>query len=432
MSTKNFLTAREILRAIFFTAMFFFATTTNSFAATTAERDAAEMRMICAICSLGAYDADESYLMRSMLNARGWTIEKISNQTRRADAKGYLVSKGDVKILAIAGTETIKDVEVDFRVGRVHLNDNSAPLDSDEKNSGDKVFVHRGFRDYADVVLGGGLGERLKTSLEQNPNEKLYLTGHSLGGSVAIVVGLRLADAGFGKDRVKLITFGATAVGSHALAKNYSDKIDLTRVEMKGDVIKKSLRVLGYIQFGETLTDKHSEHKMTVYLDCAMRDYYAAGGNLQHDSPDKINAPIYVAPVLLMKGSFHKSDEEIILLAINDSLTNHFSNLTFADKRSVKLKEKKLLDADFGEYVAAARENNCKFVLIRVMRAKKIRESRLNYMRVTLEEIILDANGLPISMQTSGETTENLTIFEASLAAQENLNDDLKNFVAAR
>lgn len=402
------------------------------------ELDEAELRLACAICSLGAYSDDESYLMRSALTSRGWVIEKLSRKSNVADAKAYLVSKGDVKILAIAGTESLKDVEVDFRVGRVALNKNAAPLAADEKNSGDKVFVHRGFRDYADVVLSDGLAERLKSSLEKNPHETLYLTGHSLGGSVATVAAVRLADMGVSKNRVKVISFGALAVGSHALANNYADKIDLTRVIMKGDVLKKSLRALGYVQFGKTLeyrqsvTSDHFEHKMAVYLDCAIRDYYAAGGTFKHDSTDKITARIYVAPILLVDGSFHKSDEELILNALNDGLTNHFSNLTFADVPSFEVDDKRILDADFDEYIAAAKSLGCEYVLIRVLKAKKIRDAPLGERQVTLEEIILDKNGLPLSMQTSGSSTKDLTILEATLAAQETLNEQLKIFFTAR
>lgn len=398
------------------------------------ELDEAELRLACAICSMGAYSDDESYLMRSALTSRGWVIEKLSRKNNLADAKAYLVSKGDVKILAIAGTESLKDVEVDFRVGRVALNKNSAPLAADDKNSGDKIFVHRGFRDYADVVLSDGLAERLKSSLEKNPHETLYLTGHSLGGSVATIAAVRLADMGVAKSRVKVISFGALAVGSHALANNYADKIDLTRVIMKGDVLKKSLRALGYVHFGKTLeyrqsvTSDHFEHKMAVYLDCAIRDYYAAGGTFKHDSTNKIAAPIYVAPILLVDGSFHKSDEEIILNALNDGLANHFSNLTFADVPSLKVDDKRILDADFDEYITAAKSLGCEYVLIRVLQAKKIRDAPLGERLVTLEEIVLDKSGLPLSMQTSGSSTKELTILEATLAAQETLNEQLKIF----
>lgn len=420
------------MRKFLFTVMIFLLALTNC-AAASDELDAAELRLVCAICSMGAYSDDDSYLMRSMLTARGWQIEKISQKNNRANAKAYLVSKGNVKILTVAGTESLKDVEVDFRVGRVHLNDNDT-LDAKEKNFADKVFVHRGFRDYADVVLSDGLAERLKTSLEKNPNEILYLTGHSLGGAVVTIAAIRLTDSGVNKNQLKTITFGAPAVGSHALAKNYSDKLNLTRVVMSGDFIKKSLRALGYVQFGETLeykqsiTSNHMAHKMAVYLDCAIRDYVNAGGTFQHEEQDKINAPIYVAPVLTVKKDFHATDAELILNALDDTLKNNFSNLTFAPVQSVALKEKNILDDDFEEFVAAAKEHGCKYVLIRILRAKKIRDAPLGDRFVTLEEIILDTNGVPLSMQTSGASTENLTIFEAALAVQENLKDSLKNF----
>lgn len=401
--------------------------------AASAELDAAEIRLVCAICSLGAYNDDESYLLRSMLVSRGWTIEKISRKTNRADAKAYLVSRGDVKILAVAGTESLKDVEVDFRVGRVHLNDNTA-LDADEKNSGDKLFVHRGFRDYADEVLSGGLAERLKTSLEKNPREKIYLTGHSLGGSVATIAAIRLTDSGVNKNRLKVITFGAPAVGSHALARAYEDKIDLTRVEMSGDVLKKSLRVLGYVHFGKVLkyrqsrTSDHEAHKMAVYLDCTLRDYFNAGGTLKHDAQEKIAAQIYVAPIMIVKGSFHKSDEKIILGALNDGLTNHFSNLTFADSGKIELKANDALDEDFDEFISDAKVRGCKYVLIRVLNAKKVRDAPAGERLITIEEIIFDTNGSILNMKTSGTSTENLTILEAVLAAQENLLESTKIF----
>ena len=397
------------------------------------ELDATDIRLACAVCSMGAYSDDAGYLMRSALTTRGWQIEKISRKNNLADAKAYLASKGNVMILAIAGTENLKDVEVDFRVGRVQLNGNTA-LDEDEKHSGDKIFVHRGFRDYADVVLGDGLAERLKASLDKNPRATLYLTGHSLGGSVATIAAIRLTDKGIPKSRLKVISFGAMAVGSRALAAAYADKLDVTRVVMKGDVVKKSLRALGYVQFGTALeyrpsaTSEHLEHKMAVYLDSAIRDYLKAGGTFRHDAPDKIDVPIYAAPILLVEDSLHKSDREIILNALNDSLANNFSNVIMAGERSVEIDADDVLDEDFDEYVDAARNLRCKYVLIRVLNAKKIRDAQTGDRLVTLEEIILNDAGVPLSMQTAGASTAELTVFEATLAAQATLNERLRNF----
>jgi hypothetical protein len=398
------------------------------------ELEETEIRMICAICSMGAYSDKDSDLMRSMVTERGWKIETLSQKNNRADAKAYLVSKGDTKILTIAGTESLKDVEVDFRFGRVRLNEDDS-TDTKEKITDDEIFLHRGFRDYTEVVLGDGLIERLINSLEENPYETLYLTGHSLGGAVATIAGIRLTDAGISKNQLKIITFGAPAVGSKALADAYEDRIDLTRILMKGDVIKKSLQKLGYVQFGKLLeyertnaASKHFKHLMSVYLDCAIRDYLNAGGNFRHEMQDKIYIPIYVAPLLVVKGSLPNTDEEFIFNTLEDILMNHFGNLIFAADKSLEISEENVSENDFSEFVAAAEANGCEYTLIRVLRSKKIRDTLTGGRRVTLEEIILDKNGLPLSMQTSGSTTESLTIFEATLAAQETLNERLKNF----
>lgn len=405
-----------------------------SYATASSELEETELRMVCAICSMGAYSDDDSHLMRSMVTERGWQIETLSQKNNRANAKAYLVTKDDTKILTIAGTESLKDVEVDFRVGRVRLYDDGSST-ANKKITSDEVFIHRGFRDYTDVVLGDGLAERLRASLEANPNETLYITGHSLGGAVATIVAIRLVDAGIPKDRLKVITFAAPAVGSQALANAYEDRIDLTRIMMKGDVIKKSLRKLGYVQFGKVIeyersnaASKHFGHLMAVYLDCAIRDYLNAGGNFRHDAQDKIDAPIYVAPLLVVKDSLPSSDEEIIYNTLNDGLTNHFSNLIFASDKIVAVKEKTIADGDFSEFADAAKGLGCKYVLVRVISAKKIRNVFSGGRRVTLEETILDENGLMLSMHTAGSSTKKLTIFEAVLDAQDKLNDDLKNF----
>ena len=154
---------------------------------------------------------------------------------------------------------------------------------------------------------------------------------------------------------------------------------------------------------------------MAVYLDCALRDYFNAGGSLRHETQNKDNTSIYVAPLFLVKNSFHKADKEFILNALNDSLTNHYGNLIFAGEQLIEIKEKSTADADFEEYVDAAKNLGCKYVLIRILNAKKIRDAQFGEKLVTLEEIILDENGVPVSMKTSGASTENLTVLEAAL-----------------
>ena len=415
-------------------ALMFLMTLTTCAAAASSELKETEMRMICAICAMGAYSGKDSNLMRSMITERGWQIETLSQKNNRANARAYLFTKGNIKILTVAGTESLKDVEVDFRVGRVRLNEDNV-ADPKAKITKDEIFLHRGFRDYADVVLGDGLIERLVTSLKSNPNEKLYLTGHSLGGAVATIAAIRLTDAGIPKYRIKVITFAAPAVGSQALENSYEDKIDLTRILMKGDAIKKSLRKFGYVQFGKLLEYEHSEaskkhfdHQMSVYLDCAIHDYLKAGGNFRYEAKNKISTPIYVAPILFVKDTFPASETDFIFDTLNDGLTNHFSKLTFAADKSLEITDKSILEGDFSEFVDDAKKHGCKYVLVRVFSAKKIRTVFSAGRRVTLEEIILDDEGLTVSMNTSGATTSTLTIFEAALFAQDALDENIKDF----
>ena len=106
----------------------------------------------------------------------------------------------------------------------------------------------------------------------------------------------------------------------------------------------------------------------------------------------------------------------------------NFGNLIFSGVRNVEIDADDVLDEDFDEYVSAAKNLGCKYVLIRILDAKKIRDAQSGSKLVTLEEIILDDKGVPLSMQTSGASTANLTIFEAALAAQETLNERLRNF----
>ena len=127
------------------------------------------------------------------------------------------------------------------------------------------------------------------------------------------------------------------------------------------------------------------------------------------------------------KDHFRKADAKLIVNAINDSLTNHFAQLTFAKPVSVNIDEKQVFESDFGEYIKAGRDAGCKYTLIRILRAKKIRDARSGERLVTLEEIIFDANGFPLSMQTSGTSTENVTLLEAALSAQETLAVESKN-----
>ena len=386
----------------------------------------AQMRLICALCSLSSYSGNESVLTREMLFSRGWRINAVEARNKRANAKAYLISREfednhKVKILVIAGTEDLKDVEVDFRIGKVSLHEG-------EEN----IFVHRGFRDYADTALSGGVKEVLVDELKNNPAETLYITGHSLGGAVALISAIRLIDAGVDKNQIKVITFGAPAIGNRALADAYENKIDLTRIGISGDIIKKSLQVLGYVHFGNYLNykvekaDNHYPHDMELYLECALKNYYDNGGFeslLDVDTKNKIDTPVYVAPLKILQKSFSPSDQKYILAFLNDGLKSRLTNLTFAEPRFTEIKKSDQISYHVTEFIKPAKEAGCKYILVQFLGAQTVKESQQRETRVTLDEMIFDLNGSLLSMQTSRPTTENLTIIEAAAFAQEHLRN---------
>ena len=387
-----------------------------------------EIQLICALSSLAAYSDDKSFLVRSNLSSRGWKINALNVDKNGVKTKAYTIDKTFhdgrvVKILVIAGTEDLRDVEIDFRMGGVNLH-------ADKSNG---IFVHKGFRDYADATLADGIAEYLIEELKNNPNETLYLTGHSLGGSVAIVTALRLQDMGVDKNRMKVVTFGALAVGNKALADNYSDKINLTRMEVKGDVVKKIFAPFGYVQFGDVVTWKpaksadHYEHKMTMYLDCALRNYFDAEGFSFDDGigEDKIDVPVYVAPIRFVKKNFAPKDEKYIYGILRTGLTARLSALTFDETHYIEVKSEDEISEGLTPIINAAKNFNCKYILVQLVNADRVRDARDNERQVMLYEFLYDLNGMPVMMQTSGMSTKDLTLIEAASFAQENLHKKL-------
>ncbi len=389
-----------------------------------AELNLATENLICAFTSLSAYSGEESLMARNMLLARDWSIDAITTENSRAFVKAYLISKDNIKILVISGTEDLKDVEVDFRVGRV-------PLHEDENfdaNDANKIFVHRGFRDYTDSALDGGVKDYLLNELKNNPAEKLYITGHSLGGAVALMTAIRLCDSGAPMDRIKVITFGAPSIGNRALAEQYQDKINLTRVTITGDPIKRSLQVLGYVHFGEVVnypelpTPNHNAHKMILYLDAAIRNFYSL--NPPNLPPEVENKAVYVAPVTILKNSFNAEDEKFILQILSDGLKSRLINLTFDNQAKIEIKKADQFSYSVSGFLEQAKKFDCKFILVQYLYAKPVREAQHGEKRVTLEELLFSADGELLSMQTSMPTTENLTLIEAAAFAQENLRSN--------
>ncbi len=158
-------------------------------------------------------------------------------------------------------------------------------LQEEKKESGKTTLpsVHKGFNSYADAALRALLEP--SGFLEQYRAEtgaRLLLTGHSLGGAVAALVGQRLIDFGFDPARLQVITFGAPAIGNKVFAQEYGSRMNLIRVTNTQDPIPLTMQAVlrNYKQFGEEVrfripkTFNNVNHVLNLYLDFGLRYYY--------------------------------------------------------------------------------------------------------------------------------------------------------------
>ena len=387
-------------------------------------------RLICALSSAAAYQGEVGELAKSFFEARGWKLDKFENPSEKINVKIHFMSKTDsdgkiTKIFFITGTEDLKDVGIDIKVKPVPL-----------EESDDKILVHRGFKDYADAALSDGILKFLVEYINSHQDEKFYITGHSLGGAVSIMLAVRLVDAGANMNNVKVLTFGAPAVGNKNFAEKYKEKINLTRAVMDSDIVDVSLDVFGYTHFGEVVAYKQVEsstqyaHAISLYLDCAIRKFYDA--ELKIHSQEKIKIPVYIAPIKIVNKSFKPFDEKYIKEVLIDGYASRFTKITFAEPNFETIKKSADFSYSVKDHIDAAKSSGSKFIIVPLIHTKPVRDAKQNTVRVLLEEIIFDANGHLKTMNTSGMTSTDVTILDAAFWGQEFLRESRENTVTSK
>lgn len=222
-------------------------------------------------------------------------------------AKGCMADGRPVYVISFRGSADKKDWAADFKTGQVVYGGKTLeeservagilPGGTKEKAAAERAAkeagtttlpkVHKGFNSYADLSLRMLLDPVSYGFLQQYRGEKdarLLLTGHSLGGAVATIMGQRLIDFGFNPDRLQVITFGAPAVGNEAFKKMYGKRLDLIRVTNTEDPVPLVLQgvLRNYRQFGEEVrfripkTFNNMNHFLHLYLDSGLQYYYDA------------------------------------------------------------------------------------------------------------------------------------------------------------
>ena len=174
----------------------------------------------------------------------GWEMEPYRQSDDKADVKFVLAwdkaSKRDRDgyLLAVAGTESARDAKVDLRTAKVPFD--GSTLEEFAVNAARKDLppeaprVHEGFNQVAQLLLTvesaqsnddqKGTARKLWEILKEDTHDKVFLTGHSLGGAVATLVAARLLELGVSPEQIEVVSFGAPAVGNEAFVQKYDGK----------------------------------------------------------------------------------------------------------------------------------------------------------------------------------------------------------------
>ena len=276
-----------------------------------AEYNKAYWTLFSLIASSAAY-APSNGIEAAYLRGHGWDfsphrITDGKTTVHFLTAKGIMAGGKPLYVIAFRGSADKKDWTADFVTGQVvyggktleesekiasvragEAGDRDAvQTEAAEAGTGVLPKVHKGFNTYADLTLRMLLTSSSYEFLEQFRREKdadLLLTGHSLGGAVATIVGQRLIDFGFDPERLQVITVGAPAVANKTFKEMYGSRMNLIRVTNSEDPVPLTFQAVlrNYRQFGEELrfriprTFNNMNHFLNLYLDAGLRNYYQA------------------------------------------------------------------------------------------------------------------------------------------------------------
>ena len=179
------------------------------------------------------------------------------------DTQGVIATKGDAVVLAFRGTEPrqLKDWAVDAQAVRLGA-------------AGLTGTVHIGFVRALDAVWAG-----VESTVRKHAaaGKKLWITGHSLGGALAVLAACRLSDL-----RPGVYTFGQPRVGDEAFADTYQSRIGERYFRFINDrdiVARVPPHTAGYRHFGREMQVTPSLHEADSGVETTLDAFRLAAGS---------------------------------------------------------------------------------------------------------------------------------------------------------
>ena len=410
----------------------------------------AENEYLQAVISLATYSDRIGQFARYALNEQGWDIVEFQEKYENAHARIILAKKHDLingkelYILAVPGTENFKDAVIDLTFDKVYFAGNTPEEfieNANKKNvSNDLPKVHKGFNKYTQAMFTEKMlnikeeyQEHIIKLLKNNPNRKVYITGHSLGGAVATIGAARLISMGIDPNQIEILTFGAPAVGNQAFADEYGKKLNLKRVVLQGDGIVNSLKVMvgGYVQFGEeekwklaSSVAKHP-HKILAYVDAAIRNYYdkrQSAVDNQQITISQLKDNSEKAKVSIAKLQFNMPDElnddfYYMQQVMDDVYRKNLAHYEFIPQKT----------ATVSESLAIAKAQNAQYLFVPNVEIELDKKSKNKSYQVQLNLYVYNVStGSMEKAYVYCNDTSSFTPIEAVMYNTINMLDDLK------
>ena len=134
--------------------------------------------------------------------------------------------EGEVWV-AFRGTDSARDLQLDLQFHKTPVPE-LCPIS--------KARIHYGFRN---AYFCDSFRTKLKEKIRERGAARIYFTGHSLGGAMALLAALdfRCTDP---KPEIWVVTFGAPRIGNRAFRKFFDEKIlECVQVRNANDAVTK-------------------------------------------------------------------------------------------------------------------------------------------------------------------------------------------------
>ena len=420
---------RLCLKGVLLLAVLLFLCGGRALAMTAAESTARlQLEYICAWMSLAAYGDRAGMLAREELEASGWVIDRVHEELDAADAK-YLVATrreptdAPLYLVTVTGTENMKDVKLDLSFKQVYFAGSSpeefAEMTNKQTLKDSDPQVHNGFDTYTRQAFfqaergQRSIGEQLRDLLLDKPQARVVLTGHSLGGAVAILLGQRLLDMGAPADRLSVITFGAPPVGNKAFAEHAS-ALNLERIVVVKDPVVKlpAIKAMGLVHCGTLMelvrssSSRRFRHAMSGYMDAVLKLYYDSGlGEGERpewlSAEERVPASVYLVQSVSLP-ELIAEDEPYLRQATADLISRQFSRVVTGEPGSLR------------EICARAQKAGCRYIIAQEYTAERRRDKDYEFS-LLLTETVYGSDGSVLAVQSFTTGTNQMPPIGAAL-----------------